>query len=153
MSTLCSLEVNCCCTTHAVPVFSKSYYVCSGFSVGIRLFKGYIFIGFYAVQGSFLLPFLIICSYFISGFGEGKKHTSCILTFTLQLNVYVIVIMRNYHVHNFYSACQKYWGCWPPVFDILVYTLLLTIVYLYTYYIYKRHDTVYKRPDTEACNI
>ena len=36
---------------------------------------------------------------------------------------------------QFYSWCQAY-GCWSPVFDILMYTVLLTMAYLYYITVY-----------------
>ena len=40
------------------------------------------------------------------------------------------------HVHTFFPGCRTQLGCWSPVFDILMYTILLTIAYLYDYCIY-----------------
>ena len=42
----------------------------------------------------------------------------------------------NYHVYKFYPGCRTLLGCWSPVFDILMYTILFTIAYLYDYCIY-----------------
>ena len=43
----------------------------------------------------------------------------------------------NFHVYKFYPGCRTQLECWSPVFDIVMYTISLTIAYyLYDYCIY-----------------
>ena len=42
----------------------------------------------------------------------------------------------NYHVYKFYPGCRAQLGCWSPVFDILMYTVLLTIANLCNFCVY-----------------
>ena len=79
----------------------------------------------------FFATFILICSNFISGFSAGNNN-----------DVYYIFNFRSYyHVVNFMLDVDLLLGCWSPVFDILMYTILLTIAYcaiiLYIICVYK----------------
>ena len=64
-------------------------------------FISFCFISFYAFQRILFATFILICSYFITGFSAGNKNYMFLFNFTFKCN-----FKCNYHVYKFDLGCR-----------------------------------------------